>query len=87
MNDNINERFKFNLINDGTAYEVSLVPFTARHVANETGLNLSKVGKYILRFTTEGYIKMIGKDKGMNVYILNRHHEKVILSKSKRKQK
>jgi len=47
-------------------------PFTSLEVMNELGICYETVKKYLQTLIADGYIKMIGKDKGKNVYVRSR---------------
>jgi len=48
-------------------------PFTSTQIASETGICCQTVKKYMQEFVTEGFVRKIGKDKGRNVYVYNKH--------------
>ena len=52
------------------------MPFTAKKISSELGMGYCAVCRYIPDILKEGYIKLIGMDKGTKVYILNRHNGK-----------
>jgi len=51
-------------------------PFTTKKVICELEIDYESVRKYLPMLVKEGYIKLIGKDKGLNVYIRNKHYKK-----------
>ena len=48
-------------------------PFTFSQIVSETGICYETVKKYMQELVTEGLVKQIGKDKGKNVYVYNKH--------------
>ena len=48
-------------------------PFTSSQIVSETGICYETVKKYLQELVTEGLVKQIGKDKGKNVYVYNKH--------------
>jgi predicted transcriptional regulator len=48
-------------------------PFTSTQIVAELGICYETVKKYLQELIKSEYIKQIGKDKGMNVYIFNKH--------------
>jgi predicted transcriptional regulator len=68
---------------DYIAYSSS--PFTSLQIVAELGLCYETVKKYLQALIRESYIKQIGKDKGMNVYIYNKHKDSPAYKESKQK--
>jgi len=50
-------------------------PFTSNQIVAELGLCYETVKKYLQDFLAEGFIKLIGKDKGKNVFIFNKYRD------------
>ena len=48
-------------------------PFTSTQIVAELGICNETVKKYLQELVKSEYIKQIGKDKGKNVYIYNKH--------------
>jgi len=48
-------------------------PFTSAQIVEETGIGYETVRKCLQGLQDEGYIKLIGTDKGKKVYIYNRN--------------
>jgi len=44
-------------------------PFTSQHIVKELGICYETVKKYLQDFIKENYIRQIGTDKGVNVYV------------------
>jgi predicted transcriptional regulator len=44
-------------------------PFSSQHIVAELGICYETVKKYLQELIADGDIKLIGKDKGINVYI------------------
>ena len=51
-------------------------PFTSQQIVGELGICYETVKKYLQELITEDYIKKIGKDKGKNVYVMNKNRER-----------
>ena len=48
-------------------------PFTSTQIVAELGICYETVKKYLQELIKSEFIKQIGKDKGKNVYIYNKH--------------
>jgi len=48
-------------------------PFTAKQIENELGIEYTTVSKHLRKLLTENFIKCIGNDSGLNVYIINKN--------------
>jgi len=48
-------------------------PFTSSQIVSETSICYQTVKKYMQELIAEGFVRQIGKDKGRNVYIYNKH--------------
>ena len=51
-------------------------PFTSHQIVKELGICYETVKKYLQGFQADGYVKMIGIDKGKKVYVYNRNYGK-----------
>jgi predicted HTH transcriptional regulator len=51
-------------------------PFTVKNITCELDIGFDAVRKYLPAMLKEGYIKLIGTDKGSKVYVLNRNYGK-----------
>jgi hypothetical protein len=60
-------------------------PFTSIQIVAELGLCYETVKKYLQAIITENYIKQIGKDKGLNVYIYNKYKDAPSYKESRQK--
>jgi DNA-binding transcriptional regulator YhcF (GntR family) len=60
-------------------------PFTSKHIVGELGICYATVKKYLQELTSEGTVKMIGKDKGKNVYVFNKYKDSKSTNMSKHK--
>jgi len=51
-------------------------PFTSPQIVSELGICYETVRKSLQELIAEDYIKKIGKDKGKNVYVMNKNRER-----------
>ena len=52
-------------------------PFTAKQIENELGIEYTTVNKHLRKLLAENFIKCIGNDSGIYVYIINKNKNKV----------
>jgi predicted transcriptional regulator len=60
-------------------------PFTSLQIVAELGICYETVKKYLQELIKSEYIKQIGKDKGINVYVFNKSKQ-INIFKSKGKK-
>ena len=48
-------------------------PFTVKMIVSELEIDVKKVHRYIPMMLKEQYIKVIGRDKGTKIYVINRY--------------